>query len=330
MGTWSTVIVTFEVDEPQPLEIVHAKTFTPKPILVMLVVSKLIFAIVPLPETTDHEPVPIAALLAAITAFGLLIQSVWFGPAFAVVGKGSTVIVRFETDGGQAALVIVHAKTLLPKPRPVMVVVGEVADVIAPVPETNVQLPVPTAGVFPFSVVEGLLIQMVWLVPASAVVGTWSTVIETVDVDEEQLFVIVHANIFTPNPKLVIVVVSRLTFVIVPLPDTTLHEPVPMAALFAAITTFGLLIQTVWFGPALATVGAGSTRICVVAVEAAQTPLLMVQAKTTIPAPKFVTVVVAEEAEVIVPVPETNDQVPAPTVGTLPIIVAVGAVIQTV
>ncbi len=56
---------------------------------------------------------------------------------------------------------MVHAKTLFPKPNPVIDVVGESELVITPVPETNVQAPVPTKGKFPFIVAIGDEIQTV-------------------------------------------------------------------------------------------------------------------------------------------------------------------------
>ena len=66
---------------------------------------------------------------------------------------------------------IVQAKTLFPKPNPVIVVVGNNEFVITPVPDTNVQPPVPTAGKFPFMVVDGEEMQSVWLEPAFAILG---------------------------------------------------------------------------------------------------------------------------------------------------------------
>ena len=58
-------------------------------------------------------------------------------------------------------MLIVHANTLVPKPKPVIVVVGKRELVMTPVPETNVHAPVPTAGKFPFIVVLGEEIQSV-------------------------------------------------------------------------------------------------------------------------------------------------------------------------
>ena len=66
---------------------------------------------------------------------------------------------------------MVHAKTLLPNPKPVIVVFGKVGFVIVPEPETKVHKPVPTKAVLAFIVVVGEEIQSVWLEPAFAVVG---------------------------------------------------------------------------------------------------------------------------------------------------------------
>lgn len=59
------------------------------------------------------------------------------------------------TEDAQGALLIVHAKTLVPIPKPVTDVVGKREFVSTPVPETRVHAPVPTAGKFPFMVVVG-------------------------------------------------------------------------------------------------------------------------------------------------------------------------------
>jgi len=152
---------------------------------------------------------------------------------------------------------------------------------------------------------------------------------ETVEVDVEQLLLIVQANTFIPKPKLVILVFADVGDVIVPLPETTVQEPVPIAALLAVIKA-ELFTQIVWFTPALAVVGAGSTVIASVALGATQTPFVITHSKTLTPTPKLFKVVVADVGEVIVPLPETNDQEPVPTVGTFPEIVAVGLTTQIV
>lgn len=80
----------------------------------------------------------------------------------------------------------------------------------------------------------------------------------------------------------------------------------------------------------MAIVVAGSTVIATVALGATQTPFVITHSKTLTPTPKLFNVVVADVGEVIVPLPETNDQEPVPTVGTFPEIVAVGLTTQIV
>ena len=70
-------------------------------------------------------------------------------------------IVTFDVDAGQGAFEMVHAKTLFPKPNPVIEVVGEREFVITPVPETKVQTPIPTVAVLAVMFVVGEEIQSV-------------------------------------------------------------------------------------------------------------------------------------------------------------------------
>jgi len=58
------------------LEIVHAKTFVPKPNPKIDVVGEIELVIVPLPETKVQTPAPTIGVLADITVFGEEIQSV--------------------------------------------------------------------------------------------------------------------------------------------------------------------------------------------------------------------------------------------------------------
>ena len=72
-----TVIVTFEAEAAHGgLEMVHAKTFVPKPIPVIEVVGESEFVMVPLPEINDHDPIPTRAGLAFIVVVGEVIQSI--------------------------------------------------------------------------------------------------------------------------------------------------------------------------------------------------------------------------------------------------------------
>ena len=52
-------------------------------------------------------------------------------------------------EAGQTPLLIVHWKTFIPTPIPVMPVVSNVGVVMLAAPDIKVQLPVPMAGVFP-------------------------------------------------------------------------------------------------------------------------------------------------------------------------------------
>lgn len=56
---------------------------------------------------------------------------------------------------------MLHCKTFVPKPKFVTVVVGLLTDVIVPLPDATLHVPVPTAGAFPFTVALGELIQTV-------------------------------------------------------------------------------------------------------------------------------------------------------------------------
>ena len=59
-----------------PFEIVHCKTFTPKPKPVTALVGEVGLDIVPLPAITDQLPVPVTGVLPANVVVALLIQSV--------------------------------------------------------------------------------------------------------------------------------------------------------------------------------------------------------------------------------------------------------------
>ena len=81
-------------------------------------------------------------------------------------------MVTLDVEGVQGLFDIVHAKIFVPNPKPVIDVVGDNELLIVPLPETKVHKPVPTVGVFALMIVLGEEIQMVWVAPAFAIVGT--------------------------------------------------------------------------------------------------------------------------------------------------------------
>ena len=145
------VIVTVLVDAEQgALSIVHINTFAPTPSPVTVDVGEPGVVIVPAPLTSVHVPVPDVAVFPASVV--PVLQIVWFGPAAAVVGAATPVIVTCEEDAAQGGFEIVHSKIFGPTPNPVTPEVGEVGEVIVPAPLISVHNPVPVVGVFPASV----------------------------------------------------------------------------------------------------------------------------------------------------------------------------------
>ena len=76
-------------------------------------------------------------------------------PAFETVGISFTMMAIVAEDAAQGRFEIVHAKTFVPKAKPVIDVFGKVGFVIVPEPETKVHKPVPTTGVFAAISVDG-------------------------------------------------------------------------------------------------------------------------------------------------------------------------------
>ena len=65
----------------------------------------------------------------------------------------------------------------------------------------------------------------------------------------------VHWKICVPAVKPVIDVVGESELVMTPVPETSVHAPVPTVAVFAFIEVVGDEIQSVWLDPAFAIVG---------------------------------------------------------------------------
>ena len=85
---------------------VHWKTFAPidKPFTVEP--GDAGETIVPVPEINVHTPAPTAGVFPAKVADEE--QIVWSGPASAIVGFGSTVIVTWSEEDGHVPLEMVH------------------------------------------------------------------------------------------------------------------------------------------------------------------------------------------------------------------------------
>jgi len=69
------------------------------------------------PVMTVHVPVPTAGVLPASVAVAA--QTVWSGPALAIVGTRSLVTVTVSLEGAQMPLVIVHTNIFAPIDNPV-------------------------------------------------------------------------------------------------------------------------------------------------------------------------------------------------------------------
>ncbi len=156
----------------------------------------------------------------------------------------------------QVPLVVVQRKVaVLPAVMPVTPEVGEVGVVMVAVPLTTVQRPEPRLGVLPASV-KVLVLQFSWLLPASAVVGCASLVNTTSSVETGQLpLAIVQRNVaLVPSGTPVTPEVAEEGVVIVAVPLTTIHVPVPVVGTFPASVNEPLL-HCAWSGPAAAVVG---------------------------------------------------------------------------
>ena len=142
-----------------PLEMVQTKVLVP--VIKLLTLELFSVGVVTLdpPAITVHSPVPTTGELPVKVEVD--VHKFCEGPTVDIVGISSTYNVTLETEARHGALEIVHSKIFVPKPKPVIVVFGEVGLVIVPLPETKVHNPVPTVGVLAVMVVVGEDIQSV-------------------------------------------------------------------------------------------------------------------------------------------------------------------------
>ena len=128
-------------------------------------------------------------------------------------------------------LEIVQANVLTPTDKFETEVVGDDASEKFPQPETTVQIPVPTTGIFPSK--DVVVEQIVWSLPAAEIVGATSTVIETSSkASVHDPPEIVQRNVFTPIERLETVEFANAGFAIIPVPEITVHEPPETAVAF--------------------------------------------------------------------------------------------------
>ena len=187
---------------------------------------------VAIPETRDQEPVPTEAIFAAKVAV-LMLQSVISAPALAVVGISLLVMATSSDVAVQGALVIVQRNTFVPTANPVMPEFAALGEVIVAVPETNVHDPVPAVGVLPARV--AVVAHTVWSILALAIVVLPFLVITISSEDATHgALDIVHLKVTEPVIKPVIPEEGELGEVMVPIPKTLVHNPVPVEGIFPA------------------------------------------------------------------------------------------------
>jgi hypothetical protein len=137
---------------------------------------------------------------------------------------------------------------------------------------------------------------------------------------------IVHRKVAVPGTaKPVTPDVGEPGLVIVAVPETTVHKPVPVTGVLPAKVAVVTPQAGVISEPAFAAVGGAVLVITTSSVEAVQGALEIVHLKVLAPTPSAVSPEVGDEGVVIVPAPEINVHNPVPDAGVFPAKVAVVA-----
>ena len=183
------------------------------------------------------------------------------------------VIITSSVEAVQGALDIVQRKVAVPgTAKPVTPEDGEEVLVTVAVPEITDHAPVPTVGVFADKVAVVTSHAGFISAPALAAVGlSLLVMVISSDVAVHGALLMVQRNTFAPTPKPVIPEVGELEVVIVPAPETSVHDPAPTVAVLPA--RVAVVAQINWSAPAAALVGVAITVIVPVAFTEPQPPV---------------------------------------------------------
>jgi hypothetical protein len=255
VGFASCVMATVEIEAGQiPLLIVHWNTFvpTPNPVTPLLGLPGEVMA--PTPEIKLQLPVPTSGLLP-LKFVAVVAHILKLVPALATVGKSNIVMLTVEFDTGQTPLLMLHWKTLVPVPSAVTPLVGLLGVVMVPKPDSSVQLPSPITGVLPEKFVD-VVAHKLKLVPALATVGLAKLVMLTVELlGGHTPLLMVHSNTLVPVPNAVTPLIGLVGVVMVPPPETNVHNPVPTNGVLPD-KLVAVVAHKLKLVPALAIVGA--------------------------------------------------------------------------
>jgi hypothetical protein len=214
-----------------PFAIVHCRVAVLPASTITLVVALAGVTIVAVPATTVHNPVPIAGTFAAIV-YRESEQCVCAGPATDGVG-----VAKFVNTTSSVVLhvpfVMVHLRVAVAPVATVTAVVALVGVVIVAAPETIVHNPEPVAGVLAAMINAGVA-QLLRSGPAAAKIFLLF-VSTTSSVNTQVPLVIVHLRVAVLPANTNTVLVALAGVVMVAVPETIVHNPVPTLAGVAAI-----------------------------------------------------------------------------------------------
>jgi len=145
---------------------------------------------------------------------------------------------------------------------------------------------------------------------------------------EQPPLVFVHLKTVIPVVSAVTVLTAEPGFVMVPVPETPVHDPVPSVGEVALKVTEPVLTQIIWLLPGIETGAKLSTTIDTVLELDPQSPLLIVHLNTLVPVPVAAKLLVGMVLLLNAPDPTITDHVPVPIVTVLAARTTVGELIQ--